>query len=60
MTLKTLRNFTILYSFNGRKAWGDVSAPTAVEARRAFMRAHRSDNVQILDVSIDPVLTVCR
>jgi len=57
---KTLRNFTILYSFNGSKRWADVKAATALEARRAFSVAHRADHVQILDVSREPVLAVVR
>ena len=55
-----MKYFSVLYTFDGQKYWGDVDAKTHVEARRAFLAAHRGQNVQILDVSVEPVLTVAR
>jgi hypothetical protein len=55
-----MKYFSVLYTFDGQKYWGDVDAKTHIEARRAFLAAHRGQNVQILDVSVETVLTVAR
>jgi len=48
-----MKYFSVLYTFDGQKYWGDVDAKT-------FLAAHRGQNVQILDVSVETVLTVAR
>jgi hypothetical protein len=50
-----MKTYTVLYSFDGRKYWGDVRATSLTEARKLFAYASTGQNVEILDVFLEAV-----
>ncbi len=45
-----MKNYTIIYSFNGHAKWDTVKAASANEARHKFFRRMSGDNVVVLDI----------
>lgn len=47
---KHMKNYTIIYSFNGQAKWDAVKANSANEARKKFFKRYSYDNVIVLDI----------